>query len=138
MHCNTVRRTSSDSPASIEKILNLFNRVLVRSTVLDFGGSTGSTQLSPGRVSLRSLLPKSAVLDYWRFTSFVFRYDFAKAKSALHQLVHRDVSRRLCRRRTCQNPQKKSGRMTAKIFLICPCPYNQANHGLINLFFILF
>ena len=39
MHCNTVRRTSSDSPASIEKILNLFNRVLVRSTVLDFGGS---------------------------------------------------------------------------------------------------
>ena len=45
-----------------------------------------------------------AVLDYWRFTSFVFRYDFAKAKSARHQLVHRDVSRRLRRRRTCQNP----------------------------------
>ena len=27
-----------------------------------------------------------------------------KAKSALHQLVHRDVTRRLRRRRTCQNP----------------------------------
>ena len=79
----------------------------MRSTSWIIGGSTGSTQLSPGRVSLRSLLPKSAVLDYWRFTSLAFRYDFAKAKSALHQLVHRDVTSRLRRRRTCQNPQKK-------------------------------
>ena len=49
-------------------------------------------------------LAKIRCLGFWRFTSFVFRYDFAKAKSALHQLVHRDVARLLRNRRTCQNP----------------------------------
>ena len=37
-------------------------------------------------------------------SSFAFRHDFAKAKSARHQLVHRDVPRQLRCRRTCQNP----------------------------------
>ena len=53
------------------------------------------------------LCSQSAVLDYWRLTSFAFRHDFAKAKSARHQLAHRDVPRQLRCRRTCQNPQKK-------------------------------
>ena len=37
-------------------------------------------------------------------SSFAFRHDFAKAKSARHQLAHRDVPRQLRCRRTCQNP----------------------------------
>ncbi len=41
-----------------------------------------------------SHLPKSAVLDYWQFTTFILRSCFL-TKTALRQVVHRDVSRLL-------------------------------------------
>ena len=63
------------------------------------GRETGLTYVKPSALS-----SQFTVLDYWRFTSLTFRYDFAKAKSALHQLVHWDVTRLLRNRRTCQNP----------------------------------
>ena len=46
----------------------------LRATVLDFGGSTGSTQLSPGRVRFTPLLPKSASLSRGQINLRVFGF----------------------------------------------------------------